>query len=69
MLKLYKQYVQDYFKNKNVRFVCDCIFNINIKGQIVDTEIVNNEIIFILFIDNKKIQIGENTPNLKIEIL
>ncbi len=57
------------FKGKNVHFECECLLHLNISGTVVDTELINNEIIFILIINKKRIKIGENTPGLKIKFL
>lgn len=58
------------FKGKTVHFECNCLLHLDITGTVVDTELINNEIIFILIINNsKRIKIGENTPGLKIKFL
>lgn len=66
----YKEYIKEHFKGKAVHFKCDCLFGLDSKGVIVDTEMIGNEIIFILKTKNNKyIKIGENTPSLRIEFL
>lgn len=65
--------LKDYFAktliNKKVRFYCDCWIGIDVTGIVISYEIKKNEIIWTISSKNKLIQIGENSPELKIEIL
>jgi hypothetical protein len=65
----YKKYIMSLFKGRTVHFECNCLLHLNVTGQIVDTELINNEVIFILIINGKRIKIGENTPGLKFEFV
>ena len=42
---------------------------VDINGEIVDYEIKNNEIVFLVNSNNKIVKIGENTPNLDVNEL
>lgn len=48
-------------------FKCNCLIPIDITGMVVDYEIVNNEIIWLVDFNGKIIKIGENHPNMMIE--
>ena len=61
-----KDYIANSILGKSFRFKCDCIIKMDIIGKIVDYEIVNNEILFIVNSSGKIIKIGENHPNLEI---
>lgn len=62
----FKDYLATQILNKKLRFVCDCLIPLNHEGVVVDYEINNNEIIFIVDIGGKVIKIGENHPNLQV---
>ena len=64
-----KDYIAKQLLNKTFHFKCNCLVKFDIIGKVVDYEIVNNEIIFIINSDNKMIKIGENHPNLEIYII
>lgn len=58
------------FDQKAVHFKCDCLIGLDVKGVVVHSEIIANEIIFTVQTrNNKQIKIGENTPGLKIEFI
>lgn len=61
-----KDYIANSIKGKSFRFKCDCIIKMDVVGKIVDYEIINNEILFIVNSSGKIIKIGENHPNLEI---
>lgn len=65
----YKQYIGNLLKNKKVRFYCNCIIKLDIEGIITDFYITNNEVIYIIETNRGPIKIGENTPDLHIDIL
>lgn len=65
---VYKDFIANQLKGKTVRFICDCIIKMDIKGLVADYEITNNEIIYIVDTGDKILKIGENTPKLKIEL-
>ena len=67
---LYKQWIVSLLKGKKVHFWCDCIVKLDIEGVVVDSEVVNSEVVFYVKRDEdaKVIKIGENTPKLNIEI-
>ena len=64
----YKEFIGNQLKGRTVRFVCDCIVKLDIKGVVVDYEVNNNEIIYFIDTGKKIVKIGENTPKLKIEL-
>ena len=64
----FKNYIAQQLIGKKLYFECKCLFPLHHEGIIKDFEIENNEIIFLVEIDNKIIRIGENHPNLKVEI-
>jgi hypothetical protein len=64
-----KDYLAKQLLNETFRFKCNCLVSFDIIGKVVDYEIVNNEIVFIINSDNKIIKIGENHPNLEIYII
>ena len=64
-----KDYIAKKLIGEKLHFKCDCLFNINVIGIIKDYEINNNEIIFIVDVDGKIIKIGENHPNMNIELI
>ena len=65
-----KTYIADSLVGKRVHFQCECIMNIDVKGIVRDWSLYQDEIIWNVFLDNgKMIKIGENHPNMNIEIL
>lgn len=62
----FKDYIAKQLIGKKIHFKCDCLFKLNHIGVIKDYKIVSNEIIFIVMVDGKIINIGENHPNLKV---
>ena len=54
-------------KGKKLMFKCECIIPIDIEGVVVDCKIYNNEMILMVDVGGKIIQIGSNTPGLKVE--
>ena len=53
---------------KQVHCVCNCIVPMDFFGYIKDYEIINNEIVFLIDCKGKIIKIGENHPNMYVEI-
>ena len=62
----FKDYIAKQLIGKKLHFKCDCLFPLDHIGIIKDYEIVNNEIIYIVDVDEKIIKIGENHPNLQV---
>jgi hypothetical protein len=48
-----KDYLAKQLLNETFRFKCNCLVKFDITGKVVDYEIVNNEIVFIINSDNK----------------
>lgn len=70
MVTPYKEYIMNQFNQKAVHFKCDCLIGLDVKGIVVDSEIISNEIIYTIQTrDGRQIKIGENTPGLKIEFI
>lgn len=66
----YKQYVGDALLNRKVHLACDCIIGLDVVGTVVNYEVVGSEIVYMLATDDGKlIRVGENTPDLRIEVL
>ena len=64
---LFKDYIaKKLVSDKNLHIKCECIIPFDINGKIVDYEIVNNEIVFLVDVGGKIIKIGENHPKLFI---
>lgn len=55
---------------KTVRFVSDCEFfpNFDVTGKVIDLSLSGSEYIFTVKTKGKKISIGSNMKNLRIEI-
>ena len=68
-MKPFKELIAEQLLYKRVHCKCDCIFSMDFFGYIKDYEIVNNEIVFIIDNKGKIVKIGENHPNMYIEIL
>lgn len=65
-----KSYLAESLVGKKVHFQCDCVLNIDIIGIIKGWGMNQNEILWDVLIDNGKlIKIGENHPNMNIEVL
>lgn len=70
MVTPYKEYIMNQFNQKAVHFKCDCLIGLDVKGTVVSSEIISNEIIYTIQTrDGRQIKIGENTPGLKIEFI
>lgn len=70
MVTPYKEYIMNQFNQKAVHFKCDCLIGLDVKGIVVSSEIISNEIIYTIQTrDGRQIKIGENTPGLKIEFI
>ena len=55
------------FKNKKFGFNCDCIIRLDMIGVVVDYKIVNDEMVLKIDVDGRLIDLGLNTPGLKIK--
>ena len=55
---------------KKVHFRCDCVLNIDMIGVVKSWSLYQNEILWDVLTENgKMIKIGENHPNMNIEVL
>lgn len=61
------QYIGSTFVGNTYHFYCDCVFAIDVVGQVVDYKIVGQEIVLIVNVGAKQMHIGTNHPNLSIE--
>ena len=68
-MKPIKNHIAEQFLNNKYHFTCDCIVPLDVIGTVKDYEIVGNEIILIVFTNDKLIHIGLNTTSLQIEAL
>lgn len=65
-----KTHIANSLVGQKVHFKCDCLLNIDLVGVVKDWELHQNEIIWDVMTDSGKlIKIGENHPNMNIEIL
>lgn len=64
-----KTYIANTIKGKTVHFRCDCVLGIDVTGTVIDWELYQNEIIWSVKTPDRVIRIGENHPNMKIEVL
>lgn len=60
----FKDYIAKQLLGSKLHFYCDCIFPLDVIGTIVDYNIEENEIIFLIDVDGKIIKLGENHPKL-----
>lgn len=68
-MKGIKELFGDYLKGKRVHYKCTCLFPVDIIGVVVDYKIDLNELILIIESNGKRIDVGENTPKAKMEII
>lgn len=64
-----KDYIAQRFIGETLRFVCECLVPFDITGKIVDYEVKDSEIIFLVEYRGKIIKISENHPKLYIEVV
>lgn len=62
----FKHYIASRLVGKRLRFKCNCLIPIDIEGEILSYEIVNNEIVWSVSSKGKIYKFGENHPNMKI---
>lgn len=65
----FKQYIGEKLIGEKLRFKCNCLLPIDIIGEVVDFELNNNEIIWVISSNGKIYKFGENHPNMYIEKL
>lgn len=63
----FKEYIARHLIGQRLHFTCDCLMHIDVVGTVVDFEIKNNEIVFMVDVSGKIIKIGENHPNMYIK--
>lgn len=68
-MKAFKELLAEQLLYKRVHCKCECIIPLDFFGYIKDYEINNNEIVYLIDNKGKIIRIGENHPNLYIEIV
>ena len=64
----FKKYIAEQLVGKTLRFKCDGLSPLDHTGTIIGYEISSNEILFVVNVDGKIIKIGENHPNLQVEL-
>ena len=64
----FKKYIAEQLVGKTLHFKCDCLIPLDHTGIIIGYEISGNEILFVVNVDGKMIKIGENHPNLQVEL-
>ena len=65
----FKDYIAQQLIGKKIHFKCNCLFPLDHVGTIIDNEINQNEIIYIVEVNGKIIKIGENHPNLLVKAM
>ena len=68
-MKRIKELIAEQLLYKQVHCKCECIIPMDFFGCIKDYEITNNEIVFLIDNKGKIVKIGENHPNMYIEVL
>lgn len=68
-MKRIKELIAEQLLYKQVHCKCECIIPMDFFGYIKDYEITNNEIVFLIDNKGKIVKIGENHPNMYIEVL
>lgn len=64
----FKKYIAEQLVGKTLHFKCDCLIPLDHTGTIIGYEISGNEILFVVNVGGKIIKIGENHPNLQVEL-
>ena len=65
-----KTHLTESLIGKRAHFRCDCVMNIDVVGVVKGWSMYQNEILWDVLLDNGKlIKIGENHPNMNIEVL
>lgn len=65
-----KTHLAETIVGKRVHFRCDCVLNIDVVGVVKGWSLYQNEILWDVLLDSGKlIKIGENHPNMNIEVL
>lgn len=64
-----KEFMAKKMVGEKLHFKCDCLFQFDQVGQVVDYMIEGDEIIFIVSVDDKIIKIGSNHPNMAVETI
>lgn len=64
----FKKYIAEQLVGKTLHFKCDCLIPLDHTGTIIGYEISGNEILFVVNAGGKIIKIGENHPNLQVEL-
>ena len=64
----FKEVIAQQLLYKRAHFKCECVIPMDFFGYIKDYEIVGNEIIYLVDHKGKIIRIGENHPNMYIEL-
>lgn len=61
----FKDYIAQQLIGKKLHFMCECLMPFDIESsKIIDYELKNNEIIFLVDTGKKIMRIGENHPKL-----
>jgi hypothetical protein len=68
-MQAFKTYIAQNLIGHYLHFKCDCLMKIDIEGKVVDYEMVNNEIVFIIDVGGRLIKLGENHPNLTVNAI
>ena len=69
-MRTIKSYLAEMLLNKRVHFKCDCAINLDVTGKVIGWRLHDNEILWDVQLDGGRIiKIGENHPNLNLELL
>jgi len=65
-----KSYIANLLVGKRVHFQCNCVLKIDVIGSVKGWSLNQNEILWDVMTDEGRIiKIGENHPNMNIEVL
>ena len=68
-MEAFKRHIAKQLIGQKLRFKCDCFFGLDGVGIIRDFDIIQNEIVFTVESEGTIIKIGENHPNLYIDVI
>ena len=68
-MEFMKDWIGSQLVGKTVHLTCDCTLGLDMIGKVTGYVVKSNEVIWLVSSKDKFINIGENHPGLKIEVL
>lgn len=68
-MKHMKELAGEYFKGKKLHIVSNCIIQYDVSGTCVDYKVKKDELVLVVSVNNKYLEVGENQKLVKIEII